>query len=45
MFPISVKGISAKSVTVMDMDTKRVLYSYNQNESRLIASISNIMTT
>ena len=29
----------------MDMDTKRVLYEYNQNEKRLIASITKIMTS
>ena len=43
--PINVLGLSASSVTVMDMDTKRVLYSYNQNDVRLIASISKIMTS
>lgn len=45
LFPLNVLSLSASSVTVMDMDTKRVLYGYNQNDSRLIASISNIMTT
>lgn len=45
LFPINVFGLSANSVTVMDMDTKRVLYSYNQNEVRLIASITKIMTS
>ena len=45
LFPLSTNALSASSVTVMDMDTKRVLYSYNQNEVRLIASITNIMTT
>ena len=45
LFPIRVYSLSASSVTVMDMDTKRVLYSYNQNEVRLIASISKIMTS
>ena len=45
LFPIKVSALSASSVTVMDMDTKRVLYSYNQHEKRLIASITNIMTT
>ncbi len=38
-------NVNARSVTVMDMDTKRVLYSENQNDVRLIASISKIMTT
>ena len=45
IIPIKVNGLSASSVTVMDMDNNRVLYSYNQNEPRLIASITNIMTT
>ena len=45
LFPINVYSLSASSVTVMDMDTKRVLYSYNQNDVRLIASISKIMTS
>lgn len=45
LFPIRVYSLSASSVTVMDMDTKRVLYSYNQNDVRLIASISKIMTS
>lgn len=45
LFPIRVYSLSASSVTVMDMDTKRVLYGYNQNEVRLIASLSKIMTS
>ena len=45
LFPLSTFAHSASSVTVMDMDTNRVLYSYNQNEKRLIASISKIMTS
>ena len=47
IFPLSVKAYTptASSYTVMDMDTKRVLYSYNQHEARLIASISKIMTS
>lgn len=44
LFPLKVFSLSASSVTVMDMDTNRVLYSYNQNDKRLIASISKIMT-
>ena len=44
LFPLNSSAHSASSVTVMDMDTKRVLYSYNQNEKKLIASISKIMT-
>ena len=42
LFPINV---FARSVTVMDMDTNRVLYEENQYDVRLIASISKIMTT
>ena len=45
IIPIKVNGLSASSVTVMDMDNNRVLYSYNQNEPRLIASITKIMTS
>lgn len=45
LFPLNCYAHSASSVTVMDMDTKRVLYSYNQNDIRLIASISKIMTS
>ena len=45
LFPLKVIGLSASSVTIMDMDTKRVLYGYNQNDVRLIASISKIMTS
>ena len=37
-------GESATSITIMDTDTGRVLYSKNQNEERLIASITKIMT-
>ncbi len=44
IIPINTKALSASSVTLMDMDTNRVLYSYNQNDPRLIASISKIMT-
>ena len=42
LFPLNV---FARSVTVMDMDTNRVLYEENQYDVRLIASISKIMTT
>lgn len=45
LFPVSVHSLSASSVTLMDMDNNRVLYSSNQNEKRLIASISKIMTS
>ena len=37
-------GEDAKAITIMDMDSNRVLYSKNQNEERLIASITKIMT-
>lgn len=37
-------GQNASSITVMDMDTKRVLYSKDQDTSKLIASITKIMT-
>lgn len=45
LIPINTYSLSASSITVMDMDTKRVLYSHNQNDVRLIASISKIMTS
>ena len=38
-------GESASSFTVMDMDTNRVLLEKNQNEKKLIASITKIMTS
>jgi len=37
-------GENAKAITIMDMDSNRILYSKNQNEERLIASITKIMT-
>ena len=36
---------SASSYVLMDMNTNRVLASKNAHNSKLIASISNIMTT
>ena len=47
LLPISVYAISdtAKSTIVMDIDSGRVLYEKNADEQRLIASITNIMTT
>ena len=45
LFPLKVDGLSANSITLMDMDNNRVLYSHNQNDKRLIASISKIMTS
>lgn len=46
LFPINVLSIetSANSAILMDMDTKRILYSKNINEVRSVASISKIMT-
>lgn len=42
--PISVYAISAESAVVMDMDSKRVLYSLNSSKVKLIASTTKIMT-
>ena len=42
---LNANAISANSVTVMDSDTKRILYSHNGDEKRLIASITKIMTS
>lgn len=46
LFPICVnaKMDTATSSIVMDMDSKRILYSKNKDEKRLIASITKIMT-
>ena len=46
IIPIKVCAIdtSASSAIMMDMDTKRILYSKNINEQRSVASISKIMT-
>ncbi len=46
IIPIKVNALvgSAENFTVMDMDSNRVLYSRNQNEPNLIASITKIMT-
>lgn len=44
IFPLKVFGISASSAIAMDLDTGRVLYGYNINEKKLIASITKIMT-
>ena len=43
--PLNVFSISASSAIVMDTDNKRILSGYNYNDKRLIASITNIMTT
>lgn len=42
--PLNVFAISASSAIVMDLDNKRVLSGYNYHDSRLIASITKIMT-
>ncbi len=44
IIPFKVSAISASSAIVMDLDNGRVLYGYNENNSRLIASISKILT-
>ena len=45
--PINVFGLSvtASSAILMDMDSGRILYSKDVHNPRLIASITNIMTT
>ena len=42
--PIKTFSMSASSAIAMDLDTGRVLYGYNMEESRLIASTTKIMT-
>ena len=44
LFPIKVYSISASAAIGMDLDTGRVLYGYNLDEKRLIASTTKIMT-
>lgn len=44
LIPINVSAISASSAIAMDLDTGRVLYGYNTNEAKLIASTTKIMT-
>ena len=44
VIPFKVYGISASSAIAMDLDNGRVLYGYNLEESRLIASTTKIMT-
>lgn len=44
LIPINTFAISASSAIVMDLDNGRVLYGYNTDEQRLIASITKIMT-
>jgi D-alanyl-D-alanine carboxypeptidase (penicillin-binding protein 5/6) len=43
-FSLNVKAMSASSYVVMDMESNRVLASDNMNNTRLIASITKIMT-
>ncbi len=45
LFPLKVGAISASSSIVMDLDNGRILYQNNIHDERLIASITNIMTT
>ena len=44
LIPLKVYSISASSAIAMDLDTGRVLYGYNLDEQRLIASTTKIMT-
>lgn len=44
LIPLNTFAISASSAITMDLDTGRVLYGYNINEQRLIASTTKIMT-
>jgi len=44
ILPIKVFSISASSAIAMDLDTGRVLYGYNINDKKLIASTTKIMT-
>ncbi len=44
LIPIKIQAISASSIIAMDLDTGRVLYGYNIDEERLIASTTKIMT-
>lgn len=44
LIPFKVSAISASSAIAMDLDNNRILYGYNINDKRLIASITKIMT-
>lgn len=44
LIPFKCFSISASSAIAMDLDNGRVLYEYNINKQRLIASITKIMT-
>jgi len=44
LLPLKVYSISASSVVAMDLNNGRVLYGYNLDEKKLIASTTKIMT-
>lgn len=44
LIPTKVFSISASSAIAMDLNTGRILYGYNTNEKKLIASTTKIMT-
>jgi len=44
LIPVNVFAISASSAIAMDLDTGRILYGYNTNDQKLIASTTKIMT-
>ena len=44
LIPINTFAISASSSIAMDLDNGRVLYGYNIDEKRLIASTTKILT-
>lgn len=44
-FKISAITTSATSAILMDMDSNRILYGYNINDQRSVASISKVMTS
>lgn len=43
--PLNVLAISASSYIAYDLDNDIIYYKHNENDKRLIASITNIMTT
>lgn len=44
IIPFKVNALSASSAIAMDLDNGRILYGYNIDDKRLIASITKIMT-
>lgn len=44
IFPMKVLGMSASAAIAMDLDTGRILYGYNLDSEKLIASTTKIMT-